>query len=119
MNDRRVSSSLHDSGNRVWNVKHEACSELTIRLAGVYEARRVRHELARIHNVAHRVIEKIALRRISLGDRNVRDYARYDVAPFFNWFGFGVFQRVTFRDDLARIQTQRVDGSPHGNLGLE
>ncbi len=57
-----------------------------------------------------RVVELVALRRISLSDGDVGNDAGYDVVPFFDRIPLGVFQRVTFGDDPARVQTKRRHG---------
>src|SRR5205085_4118518 len=83
MNDRGIGRSLHDAGDRIRHVEHEAGRQLAIWFTRVDEAWRVRHELARIHNVAHRVVKEITLCRIGFGDGNVGNDASDDVAPFF------------------------------------
>ena len=68
MNDRRIRCRLHDAGDRVRYIQHEASSELTIWLASVDQARSVGNKLPRQHNVGHRVKEFVALLGIGFGD---------------------------------------------------
>src|SRR3989442_503076 len=68
MNDRRIRCRLHDAGDRVRHIQHEASSELTIWLSSVDQTRSVGNKLARQHNVRHRVEEFVALLGIGFGD---------------------------------------------------
>ena len=68
MNDRRISSRLHDAGDRVRHIQHEASSELTVWFAGVDEARSVGDKLSRQHDIRHRVEEFVALLGIGFRD---------------------------------------------------
>ncbi len=79
MNNRSVGRRLHDAGDRVRHIEHKTSGQLSVRFAGIDQARRVGYEFTRQHDVGHDVEEFIALIGIGFSHRDVRHDTGDDV----------------------------------------
>ena len=86
MDDRDVLGVLHDPLYRIRNIQYKTCCELSLRLTGIDEARRVRHEFASEHRGGHFVVKEVLLLRVSFCRGNMPDDAANHVRPGFKRF---------------------------------
>src|SRR3982751_1889407 len=114
MDDGDILGVLHDAFDRIGHVEDEAGGELALWLSSVYEARRVRDELACKHCGGHLAREAPTFFGIRLGPRDMTDDTTHNVSPGLDRLAVFVLERIPFGNDFLSVEPQRSDLTADG-----
>src|SRR6185369_4320010 len=96
---------LHDSGERIRHFQYEARGELTVRLTGIDQTRRIWDKLASEHHFAHGGKKLVAF-FARFGHRNGADDAADDIRPLLERTSLQILQRIPLANDFSGIDSK-------------